>query len=256
MGPGGVDEYGRGSDGSLVEDETGEGRRLAITTASGIKVILNKDTGKWSAPTRSSMNTAQRKEFDEIQSRLRDIAKAAGVDWGDEEMPARMREMQKRHNEVLTLSHSGHLNLKTLKKYHDWLATMMQEIADEHNDLDRRFKIAQAKARTFTRDRAKASKFQAVAETLMRVDFVRHNKEVDMAKYEMNWLQQSPAWKKAMAFLEENWVKTAKGDWVSKKDLRDDENLSFDDLLNSFKEEDGLVQQQQQQQGGGGKGEL
>ena len=171
---------------------------------------------------------------------------------GDEEMPARMREMQKRHNEVLTLSHSGHLNLKTLKKYHDWLATMMQEIADEHNDLDRRFKIAQAKARTCTRDRAKASKFQAVAETLMRVDFVRHNKEVDMAKYEMNWLQQSPAWKKAMAFLEENWVKTAKGDWVSKKDLRDDENLSFDDLLNSFKEEDGLVQQQQQQ--GGGRG--
>jgi hypothetical protein len=43
----------------------------------------------------------------------------------------------------------------------------------------------------------------------------------------------------AMAFLETHWVKTAKGDWVSKKDLKDDE-MNFEDLLNSFKEEDGL----------------
>ena len=55
---------------------------------------------------------------------------------------------------------------------------------------------------------------------------------------QVNWLKESPAWKKAMEFLQEHWVKTAKGDWVSKRDLEDDMSTSFDDLLASMKEED------------------
>lgn len=168
---------------------------LTVTTSSGIKVVMNKETGNWAAPHRSTMTRAQQKEFDEIQCRLRDIAKAAGVDWGDEEQPPRMKEMQRRHNEVLTLSHAGSLSLREIKAYHDWLANMMSGIADEHKDLERRFKLAQAKAKA-SRDPARAVRFQTVAETLMRNDFVRHNREVDMAKFEMAWLQDSPAWKK------------------------------------------------------------
>jgi hypothetical protein len=38
-----------------------------------------------------------------------------------------------------------------------------------------------------------------------------------------------------MEFLEENWVKTSKGDYVSKKDLNDDMSTSFEDLLSSMK---------------------
>jgi hypothetical protein len=38
-----------------------------------------------------------------------------------------------------------------------------------------------------------------------------------------------------MEFLDEHWIKTAKGDYVSKKDLNDDMSTSFEDLLNSMK---------------------
>ena len=42
-----------------------------------------------------------------------------------------------------------------------------------------------------------------------------------------------------MAFLETHWVKNSEGRLGFKKDLKDDE-MNFEDLLNSFKEEDGL----------------
>ena len=72
---------GHQSDYTFASSEDG----LTVTTSSGIKVVMNKETGNWAAPHRSTMTRAQQKEFDEIQCRLRDIAKAAGVDWGDED---------------------------------------------------------------------------------------------------------------------------------------------------------------------------
>ena len=55
----------------------------------------------------------------------------------------------------------------------------------------------------------------------------------------MDWLRNSPAYAQAMEFLDEHWIKTSKGDYVSKKDLSDDMNVSFDDLLSSMKLEGG-----------------
>ena len=52
---------------------------------------------------------------------------------------------------------------------------------------------------------------------------------------QVDWLRNSPAYKQAMEFLDEHWIKTAKGDYVSKKDLNDDMSLSFEDLLSSMK---------------------
>jgi len=42
-----------------------------------------------------------------------------------------------------------------------------------------------------------------------------------------------------MEFLDEHWIKTAKGDYVSKKDLNDDMSTSFEELLSSMKLEAG-----------------
>jgi hypothetical protein len=51
----------------------------------------------------------------------------------------------------------------------------------------------------------------------------------------VDWLRNSPAYSQAMEFLDEHWIKTAKGDYVSKKDLNDDMSTSFEDLLKSMK---------------------
>ena len=53
-----------------------------------------------------------------------------------------MKEMQRRHNEVLTYRRRVPC---AEMAYHDWLANMMSGIADEHKDLER-IKLAQAKA--------------------------------------------------------------------------------------------------------------
>lgn len=57
----------------------------------------------------------------------------------------------------------------------------------------------------------------------------------------MDWLRNSPAYSQAMEFLDEHWIKTAKGDYVSKKDLSDDMSTSFEDLLSSMKMEVRLI---------------
>ena len=57
---------------------------------------------------------------------------------------------------------------------------------------------------------------------------------------QVDWLRNPPAYTQAMEFLDKHWVKTAKGDYVSKKDLSDDMNVTFDDLLSSMKNEQGF----------------
>jgi hypothetical protein len=52
---------------------------------------------------------------------------------------------------------------------------------------------------------------------------------------QVEWLHNSPAYKQAIAFVDENWIKTAKGELVSKKDLKDDMSMTFEDLLSAFK---------------------
>ena len=176
------------------------------------------------------------------RSQLRNIAIAAGVSWGGkgaEEMPARMQEMQCRHDTVLALSDQGELTLQKIKEYHDWIARLTTDIANEGEAMTRGYRLAMAKYnRCHDPKRAKAYLSQA---EVIRAKEKRYNNEVTMAKHEMAWLLESPAWKKAMEFLRENWVQTAKGDWVSKKDLEDDMSLSFESLLASMKAEEGAL---------------
>lgn len=164
------------------------------------------------------------------------IDEASGVDWAGQELPARMKAMQKRHDAVLSLSENGGLTLHKIKEYHDWLANLSTDIADEGANMERKYRLTTAK-QCRSHDQRRALIHQKQAE-LIKKNGSRHNKEVTMVKFEVNWLKESPAWKKAMEFLQEHWVKTAKGDWVSKRDLEDDMSTSFDDLLASMKEED------------------
>ena len=172
------------------------------------------------------------------RSQIRNIATAAGVVWGAEEMPARMKEMQFRHDTMLDLSDKGGLTFHMIKEYHDWIAELSAAIASEGEAMMRSYRLAMAK-QSRTHDPTRQRVFLAQADAI-RANERRYNNEVTMAKHETAWLLDSPAWKKALEFLKEHWVQTSKGDWVSKKDLEDDMSTSFDDLLASMKEEDGM----------------
>ena len=63
--------------------------------------------------------------------------------------------------------------------------------------------------------------------------------EILLVCLQVDWLRNSPAYTQAMEFLDEHWIKTAKGDYVSKKDLNDDMSTSFEELLSSMKLEAG-----------------
>jgi len=102
--------------------------------------------------------------------------------------------------------------------------------------MKRNYRIATAMQSRST-DQKRATTHQARAAAIQRQQ-TRYNNEVSMAQFEVDWLRNSPAYHQAMEFLEANWVKTRKGDYVSKKDLSDDAGTTFEDLLSSMKLED------------------
>lgn len=163
----------------------------------------------------------------------RDIAVAAKVDWGGEEPTPRMIELQKRHCRIVDIAEAGILSLHDIKDHNEYLAVLTKNIADEGEQMKRKFRIATAK-QSRSHDMKRASLHQAQASAIMRRQ-ERYNNEVAMAQCEVDWLRNSPAYTQAMEFLDEHWVKTAKGDYVSKKDLHDDMNVSFDELLLTMK---------------------
>lgn len=170
----------------------------------------------------------------------RDIATAAGVVWQDEP-PPRMLELQRRHDAIVDVAESGQLTLHHIKDHNEYLAGLTKQIADEGEQMKRRFRIATAK-QSRSHDLRRASIHQSQASAIMRRQ-QRYNNEVAMAQCEVDWLRNSPAYAQAMEFLDKHWVKTAKGDYVSKKDLSDDMNVSFDDLLSSMKSDESERQQ-------------
>jgi hypothetical protein len=117
-----------------------------------------------------------------------------------------------------------------------YLAALTRDLFDEGEQMKRNFRIANAKQSRST-DLKRAAAHQARAAAIQRQQ-TRYNREVSMAQFEADWLRNSPAYQQAMAFLEANWVKTKKGDYVSKKDLNDDAGTTFEDLLTSMKLED------------------
>jgi len=170
----------------------------------------------------------------------RDIAVAAKVDWGGEEPTPRMIELQKRHCRIVDIAEAGVLSLHDIKDHNEYLAVLTKNIADEGEQMKRKFRIATAK-QSRSHDMKRASLHQAQASAIMRRQ-ERYNNEVAMAQCEVDWLRNSPAYTQAMEFLDEHWVKTAKGDYVSKKDLNDDMNVSFDDLLLTMKTDEAQQQ--------------
>jgi len=168
----------------------------------------------------------------------RDVARAAGVKWGDEEPPARMSVLQTRHDAIVDVAEEGRLTLLHIKEHNEFLAVLTRQIADEGEQMKRKFRIANAKQVLMSNsDTKRAAQHQAQAAAIQRRQ-KRYNNEVAMAQCEVDWLRNSPAYAQAMAFLDEHWVKTAKGDYVSKKDLSDDADTSFEDLLSSMKLEE------------------
>mmetsp|Transcript_63275 Transcript_63275/g.142693 ORF Transcript_63275/g.142693 Transcript_63275/m.142693 type:complete len:360 (-) Transcript_63275:139-1218(-) len=165
----------------------------------------------------------------------RNVARAAGVDWGVEEPTPRMAELQRRHDAIVDVAEAGKLTLLHIKEHNEFLAQLTRQIADEGEHMKRKFRLANAK-QLRSSDSKRAAAHQAQAAAIQRRQ-KRYNNEVAMAQCEVDWLRNSPAYTQAMEFLDEHWIKTAKGDYVSKKDLSDDMSTSFEDLLLSMKME-------------------
>jgi len=162
-----------------------------------------------------------------------DISKAANIDWGNEEVPARMKEIQDYHDRIMKWSYEGGLDLHKLKDYHDWLVTVANGVQAEGDAMTRRFKLANAKigkSRDVRRTNACVNTIDAI-----RQQERRHNNEIAMMKFEIDWLKSQPAWGEAMEFLKTHWTQTPSG-WVSKKDMADDAGVSFEDMLAQMKD--------------------
>lgn len=157
-----------------------------------------------------------------------DIAKAAGVVW-DDEPPLRMRLLQAKHDELMALD----LTMNDVKVFHDYVAQLTNELAQEGENLKRKFRMAMAK-RNRTKDAKRAAAYDKSANAIFKAQDV-YNKEVKMTQFEMDWLLNSPAFKKMLEFRAEHWIETPRGDFVSKKDLEEDAEVSFDSLLAEFK---------------------
>ena len=169
---------------------------------------------------------------------ITNVATAAGVDWNNEPIPPRMLELQRRHDQMVAIHDRGELSLHDFWNHNDFLASLTKEIHAEGERMKRAYLGASAQALRWAN---KGSKRAAQYETKMRSIRSRertYNNEVKMAQFEVNWMKKSPAWNKAMGFLDEHWIKTKNG-YVSKYDLKKDEEVTFDDMVAQMKHEDG-----------------
>ena len=163
-----------------------------------------------------------------------DVATAAGVDWGDDPVPARMQELQRRHDQLLAIHEKGDLSLHDIRDHNEYLAGLTSQIFDEGEAMKRKYRGASAQAvRWANKGPKRAAQYEAILRGIRNRE-TSFNREVKMAQFEVDWLKKSPAWSQAMDFLEENWIKTEKG-YVSKYDLKKDQEVSFEDMLNQMK---------------------
>ena len=166
----------------------------------------------------------------------RDIAKAAGVDWGSDPVPARMVELQRRHDALVDIAEAAKLTLHDIKDHNEYLAGLTKQIAKEGEAMKRKFRLATTQAVRSTNPK-RAAQHESAANAIQRRQ-TSFNKEVSMTQTEVDWLKQSPAYSQAMEFLDAHWIKTKHGDYVSKEDLRDDQETTFEDMLAQMKLEE------------------
>ena len=163
----------------------------------------------------------------------RDVAKAAGIDWGSDPIPARMVELQRRHDALVDIAEAAKLTLHDIKDHNEYLAGLTKQIAEEGEAMKRKFRLATAQAVRSTNPK-RAAQHESAAKAIQRRQ-TSFNKEVSMTQTEVDWLKQSPAYSQAMEFLDAHWIKTKRGDYVSKQDLRDDQETTFEDMLAQMK---------------------
>ncbi len=113
----------------------------------------------------------------------RNVAKAAGVDWGEEEATPRMIELQRRHDNIVDIAEAGKLTLLNIKEHNEFLAQLTRQIADEGEQMKRKFRIANAK-QCRSSDQKRAAAHQAQAAAIQRRQ-KRYNNEVAMAQCEV-----------------------------------------------------------------------
>ena len=60
----------------------------------------------------------------------RNVARAAGVDWGSDEPTPRMVELQRRHDSMVDVAEAGRLTLHEIKDHNEFLAQLTRQIHD------------------------------------------------------------------------------------------------------------------------------
>ena len=116
-------------------------------------------------------------------------------------------ELQQRHDRLLALHDANELSLRDFVAHHDFLAQLTRAIHAEGEAMKRAFLGASAQAQRWsTKGSNRVGQFDAKCRGIMRRES-QHNKEVQMAQFEVEWLHNSPAWGKAMEFLDEHWIK-------------------------------------------------
>ena len=74
------------------------------------------------------------------------LANAAGVQWGSDPVPARMVELQRRHDAIVALSIGKRLSFHDIKDHNEFLAALTNQIFEEGEAMKRKFRLATAQA--------------------------------------------------------------------------------------------------------------
>eukprot|EP00937_MAST-01D_sp_MAST-1D-sp2_P004083 g4083.t1 len=160
-------------------------------------------------------------------------------------------ELMSRKEALLLKAQRNAVTLKDISDHQMHISALIADMEKSKEEITRKYRITEALLKQ-AREPRRAGTIGARMEALRRREKI-FNENVSFLNREVAWFHDSPAFKKAQQYVQDNWVQCGdQGPWVHKDDLEEDEVVDFSTLLAEMKMEDEAGQADGQ--GGGTNG--
>lgn len=147
-----------------------------------------------------------------------------------------LTELMSRRRILVDKASQQVLHLTDISDHQLYINQLNAEMSEQKTQMVKKHRITTALL-TKVKDPKRIESLMARLESLRRWES-SFNENVRRINEEMQWFQESPAFKMARAHILENWVECGSGKWVNKLELAEDEKTTFEELLGEMKQDE------------------
>ena len=148
-------------------------------------------------------------------------------------------ELMARKEKLLQKAQQNAVTLKDISDHQVHISGLIADMEKSKEEITRKYRITEAMLKQ-AGGRGDAKRMGTISERMERLRQRERifNENVSFLNREVAWFHDSPAFKKAQKYVQQNWVQCgAAGPWVHKDDLVEDE-VDFSSMLEQMKMED------------------